>query len=215
VTWPSPAVAGAGNMVRPMPLPRSALFRHLGQTRHRSLQESHVTSGPTCADGLALHGATRRFARPCPPMLASLALRGQAMKFGVSPTTVGRLQAYGAPFALLEIVAFLVAVSGTPNRDLSLVELFAGQGEMSKQFQACGMRSVPYDVRNDDMTQDFTSTVGLLHAIYLVRRPRLWHQTVMAKAAAAFEQHPRLCRFCASVKEAFCGEECHAPPSHG
>ena len=87
--------------------------------------------------------------------------------WGVSSTTVGRLRAYGAPFELLLLVAHVTAVHSSIARELDIVELFAGAGELSDQCKAAGLRATAYDICHNAITNDFTSDIGFLHAVFL------------------------------------------------
>lgn len=88
---------------------------------------------------------------------------------GVSATTLGRLARCGAPGALLVVLLYLSELHGNIPRDLHAVELFAGQGEMTRAFQVAGQQAVSYDVLQDEDAEDFGSTVGFLNAIHMVR----------------------------------------------
>ena len=90
------------------------------------------------------------------------------LDWGVSTTTVGRLHAVGAPYSILLILAYLRHLHGPISRDLDLVELFSGCGQLVAQFRRAGLSACPYDKELDPDSNDFTSCTGLLHAAYLV-----------------------------------------------
>ena len=88
----------------------------------------------------------------------------------LSATSVYRLEQCNAPVGLLELVDYTFKLhSPAIQRDLDLVEVFAGEGELSRQFAAVGLAAETYDIVNDSMTQDFTTVPGFLHALFLAR----------------------------------------------
>jgi hypothetical protein len=95
------------------------------------------------------------------------------MNWGISPTSVGRLQEAGAPFGLLVVIAYLHALCGPICRTADLVELFSGMGHLSAEFRARGMHAMTYDVSDDPDLEDMTSIIGMVHAILLVLQPRM------------------------------------------
>ena len=91
--------------------------------------------------------------------------------WGVSPTTVGRLLACGAPWSLMLMIQYLVSLKGgIIRRDLDCVEMFSGLGELSNQFQVEGMASQSYDIADNVLTCDFTTDLGFLNSLWLVLR---------------------------------------------
>ena len=81
------------------------------------------------------------FAHGVAPLLRQSVVAGRALSamrptWGVSPTTVGRLRACGAPFALLLIVKYVASLSADGIvRDLDCVEFFSG-GPSGSQLTA-------------------------------------------------------------------------------
>ena len=49
-----------------------------------------------------------------------------------------------------------------------MVEIFAGQAELSHAFQNAGMKAKDYDIQNNALTNDITTDIGFLHACFLV-----------------------------------------------
>lgn len=90
------------------------------------------------------------------------------MDWGISTTSVGRLQQAGAPFALMVVLAYLQALCGPISRSVDLVELFSGAGHLSDQFRAHGMRALTFDLSDDPDLEDMTTVIGMVHAILLV-----------------------------------------------
>jgi hypothetical protein len=93
------------------------------------------------------------------------------MDWGISPTSVGRLQQVGAPYGLLVVLAYLHALCGPISRSADLVEFFAGSGHLSAQFRARGMHALTFDVSDDPDLEDMTTVVGMIHSILLVLQP--------------------------------------------
>jgi hypothetical protein len=89
------------------------------------------------------------------------------MLHGVHPQLVARLRAYGAPFGLLLVVAYVSFLHGS-ERDLDLFEVFKGAGELTRQFKAAGLRGIGIDLQENELLHDMTSSLGFLHAVGLV-----------------------------------------------
>lgn len=95
------------------------------------------------------------------------------MDWGISATSVGRLQQAKAPFGLLVVILYLHALCGPISRSADLVEFFAGAGHLSAQFRARGMDALTYDVSDDPDLEDMTSVIGMISAILLVLRLKI------------------------------------------
>ena len=54
------------------------------------------------------------------------------------------------------------------GRDLDLVEVFSGKGELSKSFVEAGCKVASYEIEQNPKMCDLASDVGLLHAVGLV-----------------------------------------------
>lgn len=89
------------------------------------------------------------------------------MRWGVSPTTVGRLRTYGAPYSLLLCVAYVASLSKI-ERNLDCLEVFSGAGELSAQFRALQMTAAEFEVNTNPLSEDILSDVGFLNAVHLV-----------------------------------------------
>jgi hypothetical protein len=92
------------------------------------------------------------------------------MDCGVSPTTVGRLVAAGAPFGLLLVLRYIHIVAGPFSRGLDLLELFSGHGELINQYKHHGLRARGFDINRDSMLEDMCTSVGFNNAIMQVLR---------------------------------------------
>ena len=94
----------------------------------------------------------------------------RGVSWGINATSVGRLQRSGAPFALLLIVAYVASLHQEGIvRTLDMVEVFAGEGALTNAFDTAGMYAKDYDLRHNVITNDITSDLGFLHAVYLVQ----------------------------------------------
>lgn len=123
-----------------------------------SLQQPMCLCAEHCAPGV--------LERRCQRFFAGMT------EWGVSPTTLGRLQAAGVPYALLSVLQYVVRLHGPVQRDLDLVEMFSGCGQLVKQFRLQGMSAIGYDRIIDPDTNDLCSCPGFIHAVYLVRFPK-------------------------------------------
>lgn len=92
--------------------------------------------------------------------------------YGVSNTTLGRLRTAGAPWALVVILRYLFEKMGPPQRQLDLLEMFSGHGELSRQFQSAGLETFAFDWDHDELLQDLTSNVGLINAVLQAQHPQ-------------------------------------------
>lgn len=90
----------------------------------------------------------------------------------LSDTARRRLARYGAPSLLFAMVAYVNSL-GRIKRDLDMVELFAGEGELSQAFRRSGLQSQEYDINKCTMSMDMRSTAGLLKAVQLTLRLRI------------------------------------------
>lgn len=87
--------------------------------------------------------------------------------WGVSATTVGRLCRYGAPYSLLQILAYLGSLNAT-ERNLDFVEIFSGVGELTAQMRCAGLAAQDFELNNNPLTEDICSDLGFLNAVHLV-----------------------------------------------
>jgi len=79
-----------------------------------------------------------------------------------------RLLEYGAPFVLLQMAKYMADRVRSHGRDLDLVEVFSGKGELSKSFAEVGCKVASYEIEQNPKMCDLASDVGLLHAVGLV-----------------------------------------------
>lgn len=89
----------------------------------------------------------------------------------LSQTTRRRLMRYGAPYILLAMVAYLCNL-GPINRDLDLLELFSGQGELSKAFERHTFAAGQYDICKN-WCMDLRTTAGMLRAVQMTLRLKI------------------------------------------
>ena len=115
-------------------------------------------------------------------------------RWGVSPTTVGRLAACGAPWSLLLMIQYIVSLRGVIVRDLDCVEMFSGEGELSTQFQVQGLTSQKYDIVDNMLTGDFTSDLGFLNSLWLVETFTLQHVLADCTSDARCALHASACK---------------------
>ena len=87
----------------------------------------------------------------------------------LGPCLMGnRLLEYGAPFVLLQMAKYMADRVRRHGRDLDLVEVFSGKGELSKSFAEAGCKVASYEIQQNPKMCDLASDVGLLHAVGLV-----------------------------------------------
>jgi len=65
---------------------------------------------------------------------------------GLSRSTVGHLIKMGVPRALLLATAFLAVRSGQIQRDLDMVEMYAGEAQLCKEATSAGLKAIPFEV---------------------------------------------------------------------
>jgi hypothetical protein len=85
-------------------------------------------------------------------------------------TSVQRLVACGAPFLLVQMALYMADRVGQRGRTLDLVEMFSGEGMLSKSFQEAGCTVASYEIDKDPVMCDLTTDIGMLHAVGLVLR---------------------------------------------
>ena len=109
----------------------------------------------------------------------SLLMARASRSFGMSPTSCRRLIQCGAPCVLFLAVAYLQAKFPV-ERDLDLVELFAGGGALAIAFTEAGLQSATFE-RDTNPEDDILTTLGWLKAVKLVLRLKvgglLWSGT--------------------------------------
>lgn len=87
----------------------------------------------------------------------------------LGPCLMGhRLLEYGAPFVLLQMAKYMADRVRRRGRDLDLVEVFSGKGELSKSFAEAGCKVASYEILENPKLCDLSSDVGFLHAVGLV-----------------------------------------------
>jgi hypothetical protein len=95
-------------------------------------------------------------------------------KYGISRTTGNRLVQCGAPALLFTILAYIHTISGCIVRDLDCLELFAGAGELHKQFNSAGLKGVGIELHaGPGPEHDLTTPIGIVRAIQLVLRLKI------------------------------------------
>lgn len=102
------------------------------------------------------------------------AMKGDQLDWGVSPTTLGRLNSASVPGALFLVLGYLREVVGPFRRDTDALEIFSGQGEMSRQLAGAGLRASTYDVVQDCALEDLASPVGFIYAVLQVHSPSVF-----------------------------------------
>jgi len=95
------------------------------------------------------------------------------MGWGISPTSVGRLQQAGASFGLLVVIRYLHALYGPIIRSADLVEIFAGAGNLNAQFRARGMEALTFEISDDPDLEDMATIIGMISAILMVLRLKM------------------------------------------
>ena len=88
---------------------------------------------------------------------------------GLSRSTVGHLIKMGVPRTLLLATAFLAARSGQLQRDLDMVEMYAGEAQLCKEATSAGLKAIPFEVTTNKHNNVMTD-VGFLRAATLILR---------------------------------------------
>ena len=93
-----------------------------------------------------------------------------AMDCGISPTSVGRLQAASVPYGLLVILRYIHIIAGPIPRGLDLLELFSGHGELINQYKQHGLTARGFGINRDNMLEDMCTNIGFINAVMQVLR---------------------------------------------
>ena len=97
----------------------------------------------------------------------------RASYYGLSGPVFRRLFAH-APIVLLNILFWLYVCPCTPDeQSLDMVEMFSGVKSVTNAVNACGFKSEPYDLIESAQQMDFTTDVGFLTAVQMMRQVRL------------------------------------------
>ena len=93
--------------------------------------------------------------------------RTAAAHLGLAPKEFRRLKRWRIPRSFLAILAFMVCIHGVIEQDVDLSEWFAGLGHVEGQGTLVGLTTAGYEIRRDEVAEDFLTPYGFSTAIRL------------------------------------------------
>ncbi|CAL1147042.1 unnamed protein product [Cladocopium goreaui] len=119
-------------------------------------------------------GAKKVKARPCPvaqrPTMARCPFSLSRKLHSKFAAMLQILVCAGLPFSLLAMIDKTMEHMGSPDFDLSCVELFAGVKTVARGFQYYGFSAATYEIADDGIYQDILNPLGFCFALSLCIR---------------------------------------------
>ena len=72
---------------------------------------------------------------------------------------MGKMQQLGVPVAFLHLLTLIMALPGSAANDVHMVEAFAGDHRVTKEFQKVGYAAIHFDIVLNPL-QDICESVG-------------------------------------------------------